>query len=86
MTTRQATFDTRGSIFRETAPHFRTGSCQYMYSACMSQKEVALLREIGRRGLGSQNHGVAACVKCRFTTLRAQKRFMIGSHGDWTDQ
>ena len=83
---RQATFDTRGSRFRETPPHFRTGSRQYMSSAGLSQKVAAQFRETGRHGLGSHIHGVAACVECRGTTLRAQKSFFIESHGYQTDR
>ena len=48
-----------------------------MYSAGLSQKVAAQFRETGRHGLGSHIHGVAACVECRGTTLRAQKSFFI---------
>ena len=80
-TTRQATFDTRGSRFWEIAPLFRTGSCQYMCSTGLSQKDSARFRETGRHELGSHNHGVGACVECRCTTLRAHKSSFIESHG-----
>ena len=83
---RQATFDTRGSRFRETPPHFRTGSYQCMYSAGLSQKVAAQFRETGRHGPGSHNHGVVACIECRCTTLRAHKSFPIESHGYLTDR
>ena len=57
-----------------------------MSSAGLSQKVAAQFRETGCHGLGSHIHGVAACVECRGTTLRAQKSFFIESHGYQTDR